>query len=147
MADELSIRISLAYASGGETRYSKNVAITQNKTATTYGSGTVTVTPGSTTTLLALSAGNPQYVLIRNLSPESGVDTDYKGVLHVHTTSTVDDGIYRMASLPPEGVCLFPVGVENLGDSATVYVQGENIAGTTGTAVTSIDVEYTLLTP
>ncbi len=152
MADELSIRISLAYASGGETLFSKNVAVTQDKINAPYESS-IFVTSGTANTaeLISLPAGNARYVLFRNLSEAQAAVAD-DAVIHVHTSNTSTDGDSRICSIPPGGVALFPVGVTSA-EATGLYGTGAELAADAGGTSTlyinsnkaSTSVEYVLL--
>lgn len=149
MADELSIRISLAYASGGETLFSKNVAVTQDKYTAPYESS-IFVTSGTpdTAELLALPAGNTRYVLFRNLSEAQTAAAD-DAVVHVHTSNTSTDGDSRICSIPPGGIALFPVGVAS-SEATSLYGTSANTTGGASTLYinsnkASTSVEYVLL--
>ena len=125
MANELTIRLSISYATGGQTLYSESFTATQTKSARALETGVLNLA-NTSAVQLALPSGNPRYVLIQNL------ETTTTKIVHVHTKNTTADGDERLASIPAGGILLYPVGVADgeaddaAGGAALIYVHTED---------------------
>ena len=102
MADELSVKATVAYTVSNVQLFQKQWNVDQDKTDQYFENGVVATS--TTPSQLSIASGTAGYVIIKNLSTTGGE------TVHVQTTSTSGVGDHRFATLPIDGgICIYPL--------------------------------------